>query len=88
MLKWAGTRYDGVLLQLLINALGAYPPGSLLKLPDGRIVRSAAPARGPDTFAQPLARCLRLPDGSPAPLGLPLVDLRGVAPLQLLRALP
>jgi hypothetical protein len=77
-----------VLLQLLINALGAYPPGSLLKLPDGRIVRSVAPARGPDTFAQPLARCLRLPDGSPAPLGLPLVDLRGVAPLQLLRALP
>jgi hypothetical protein len=88
MLKWAGTRYDAVLLQLLINALGAYPPGSLLKLPDGRIVRSASPARGPETFAQPLARCLRLPDGSPAPLDLPLVDLRGVAPLQLLRALP
>jgi hypothetical protein len=88
MLKWAGTRYDTVLIQILINALGAYPPGSLLKLPDGRIVRSASPARGPDTFAQPLARCLRLPDGSPAPGQLPLVDLRGVAPLQLLRALP
>ena len=36
MLKWAGTRYDTVLLQILINALGAYPPGSLLKLPAGR----------------------------------------------------
>jgi len=88
MLKWAGTRYDTVLLQILINALGAYPPGSLLKLPDGRIVRSAAPARGPDTFAQPVARCLRLADGSPAPPETPLVDLRGVAPLQLLRTLP
>ena len=88
MLKWAGTRYDTVLLQILINTLGAYPPGSLLKLPDGRIVRSASPARGPDTFAQPLARCLRLPDGSPARGDLPLVDLRGVGPLQLLRALP
>ncbi len=88
MLKWAGTRYDAVLLQILVNALGAYPPGSLLKLEDGRIVRSAAPARGPETFAQPLARCLRLADGSPAPAVLPLVDLRGVGPVQLLRALP
>lgn len=88
MLKWAGTRYDPALLQLLINALGAYPPGTLLRLPDGRIVRSAAPARGPDTFAQPLARCVRLADGSPVPAGQPLVDLRGVAPLQPLRALP
>lgn len=88
MLKWAGTRYDAVLLQLLVNALGAYPPGTLLRLEDGRIVRSAAPARGPETFAQPLARCLRLADGSPASAGLPLVDLRGGGQVQLLRALP
>jgi hypothetical protein len=87
MLKWAGTRYDPALLQLMINALGAYPPGTLLRLPDGRMVRSALPVRGPESFAQPLARCLRLADGSPAPSELPLVDLRGVAPLQLLRAL-
>lgn len=88
MLKWAGTRYDPVILQLLINALGAYPPGTLLKLEDGRVVRSAAPARSPETFATPLARCLRLADGSPAPEDLPLVDLRGAGPLHLLRALP
>lgn len=88
MLKWAGTRYDAALLQLLINALGAYPPGTLLRLADGRVVRSAAPARGPDTFAHPLARCLRLADGSPAPDGLPLVDVRGPEKPQLLRALP
>jgi hypothetical protein len=88
MLKWAGTRYDPVILQLMINALGAYPPGTLLRLPDGRIARSALPAREAQAFASPLARCLRLADGSPAPPQLPLVDLRGVAPLQLLRALP
>jgi len=88
MLKWAGTRYDPALLQLLVNALGAYPPGTLLRLPDGRIVRSAMPARDPAAFAQPLARCLRLKDGTPAPADLPLVDLRGVSPLQPLRALP
>jgi hypothetical protein len=88
MLKWAGTRYDAVVLQLLINALGAYPPGSLLKLEDGRVVRSATPARSPETFATPLARCLRLADGSPAPDDLPLVDLRGAGPVHLLRGLP
>ena len=88
MLKWAGTRYDAVVLQLLINALGAYPPGTLLKLEDGRVVRSAAPARSAETFAAPLARCLRLADGAPAPAGLPLVDLHGAGPLHLLRALP
>ena len=62
MLKWAGTRYDAVLLQLLVNALGAYPPGTLLKLEDGRVVRSAAPARGPETFAH-------APRPLPAPRG-------------------
>jgi hypothetical protein len=88
MLKWAGTRYDGVLLQLLVNALGAYPPGTLLRLEDGRILRSAVPARSAASFAHPLARCLRLADGSPAPADLPLADLGGGEKIQLLRSLP
>jgi hypothetical protein len=88
MLKWAGTRYDAVLLQLLVNALGAYPPGTLLRLEDGRVLRSAVPARSAEAFAHPLARCLRLPDGSPAPADMPLVDLKGGEKVQLLRALP
>jgi HD domain-containing protein len=88
MLKWSGTRYDPVLLQLLVNALGAYPPGTLLRLEDSRVLRSAVPARSAETFAQPLARCVRLADGSPAPPDLPLVDLRGGEKIQLLRALP
>jgi hypothetical protein len=88
MLKWARTRYDAVILQLLVNELGAYPPGTLLRLPDGRIVRSALPALSAERFAAPLARCLRLADGTPAPPELPLVDLRGTAPLKVLRGLP
>ena len=88
MLKWAGTRYDAVLLQLLVNALGAYPPGTLLRLEDGRLARSVAPARSAETFAHPLARCVRLADGSPAPADLPLVDLRSGEKVQVLRALP
>jgi hypothetical protein len=88
MLKWTRTRYDPVILQLLVNELGAYPPGTMLLLPDGRVVRSALPALHPDRFAAPLARCLRLADGTPAPPELPLVDLRGMTPLKVLRALP
>jgi hypothetical protein len=85
MLKGAGTRYDPVLVQLLINALGAYPPGTLMRLEDGRVVRSAAPARGPEAFATPLARCVRLADGSPAPPDRPFVDLRGAGRVEVLR---
>ena len=85
MLKVAGTLYDTVLLQLLINALGAYPPGTLLQLEDGRIVRSVAPSAGPETFTAPPARCVNLADGSPAPPDLPMVDLREVGELRVLR---
>jgi hypothetical protein len=88
MLKWAGSRYDAALLQLLINALGAYPPGTLLQLPDGRVVRAAAPARSAEAFAAPLARCLRLADGSPAAADLPLLDLAGLGHPRVLDALP
>jgi hypothetical protein len=39
MQQWAGTRYDAVLLQLLVNALGAYPLGALLaRRRPGRLV--------------------------------------------------
>jgi hypothetical protein len=86
MLKVAGTLYDPVLLQLLINTLGAYPPGSLLQLEDGRIVRSVAPAPEPERFAAPLARCVNLADGSPAPPDHPPVDLRGAGRARVLRA--
>ncbi|MCG6924324.1 MAG: hypothetical protein LJF30_03265 [Acidobacteria bacterium] len=85
MLGAAGTRYDAVLLQLLINALGAYPPGTLLRLEDGSVVRVAAPTRGADAFAHPLARRLRLRDGSPAPPDEPLIDLKDAGKLTLLQ---
>jgi hypothetical protein len=88
MLKWAGSRYDAAILQLLVNALGAYPPGTLLRLPDGRVVRAAMPASSPERFAEPLARCLRLADGTAAAPELPLVDLHGLGPFQVLRGLP
>ena len=85
MSKWSGTRYDAVLLQLLLNALGAYPPGTLLQTEDGRVFRSVAPARGVDTFAAPLARLLQGPGGAPAGDDAPPVELRGAGKLRVLR---
>jgi hypothetical protein len=85
MLKWSGTRYDPALLQLFVNVLGAYPPGTLLRLQDGRVVRSEAPALVREAFAHPLARCVRLADGSAADPELPAVDLRGAGPLEILQ---
>jgi HD domain len=85
MLKWSGTRYDAALLQVLINALGAYPPGTLLQLEDGRVVRSVTPARSAGSFAVPLARAVRDARGAPASPDLPPVDLRGAGRLKVLR---
>jgi HD-GYP domain-containing protein (c-di-GMP phosphodiesterase class II) len=85
MAKWSGARYDAALLQLFLNALGAYPPGTLLQTEDGRVFRSVAPARGPGTFAAPLARLVRGPDGTSAPDDAAPVELQGAGRLQVLR---
>jgi HD-GYP domain-containing protein (c-di-GMP phosphodiesterase class II) len=64
----AGRLYHPTLVQLLVNSLGRYPPGTLLELEDGRWARSISPARTAETFAAPLAR-LQQP-GAPAPGGV------------------
>ncbi|MFN7130709.1 MAG: HD-GYP domain-containing protein [Myxococcales bacterium] len=67
MVSGAGTRYDPVLLQLLINRLGYYPPRTVMRLEDGRIVRAVSLVRTPQTFAAPLAVVLRDAAGKPPP---------------------
>lgn len=61
----AGTRYDPAIAQLLINVLGRYPPGTILQLEDGRIVRVVSLVRSPETFDRPLCRLLRDAAGNP-----------------------
>jgi hypothetical protein len=85
MSRWSGARYDAVLLQLLLNALGAYPPGTLVQTEDGRVFRCVAPARGAEAFAAPLARLVRGKDGAPAAAEAPLVELKGAGKLQVLK---
>jgi hypothetical protein len=64
MAAMKGTAYDPVLLQVFINTLGAYPPGTLLELQGGYIVVSRGLVRDPETFDKPVARLLRMPDGT------------------------
>ena len=73
----AGIRYDPVLFQAFINRMGKYPPGTLLKLEDGRIVRTLSVVRSLETFAQPRAMVVRDADGKPPTAAIP-VDLAQV----------
>jgi hypothetical protein len=51
----AGIRYDPVMFQAFINRMGRYPPGTSLRLADGRAVRTTSVVRSPETFALPRA---------------------------------
>jgi HD-GYP domain-containing protein (c-di-GMP phosphodiesterase class II) len=65
MATQGGTRYDPILLQCLVNAIGLFPPGAILRLQSGLLVVSISGVRSPDTFAKPLCRVLRDADNKP-----------------------
>jgi hypothetical protein len=71
MVKAGGRLYHPVLVQLLVNALGRHPPGTLVELTDGALARVASPARGQDLWDRPLLK--RLDPVSRLPTG-PLLD--------------
>lgn len=64
MAHGAGKAYDPILLQLLVNVLGRFPPGTLLRLADGRVVQVASLVRGPESFDRPLCRVLKTASGA------------------------
>ena len=55
-------RAKPTLVQILINAMGAYPPGTMLQLVDSRIVESVGLARGKETWDRPMVRVRWDPD--------------------------
>jgi hypothetical protein len=59
----AGTRYDGALVQGLINVMGKYPPETLMELDDGRTVCSVSIARSRDTWDRPLCVVVKDAEG-------------------------
>jgi hypothetical protein len=58
----SGTYYDPDLVQLLVNSLGRYPPGTMLELADGRIVQVKSTARTPESWDLPLCKVLHDPN--------------------------
>ncbi len=70
----AGTKFDPVVVQLLINRLGAWPPGTFLGLEDGRVVQSVGSARSFETWATPRAVVVRGAQGQ-APTVREVIDL-------------
>ena len=65
---WAGRggSYDPILLALLAQTLGLYPPGTLLELRDGRWAVTVGGGRDRERFASPVVRIVRLADGTPS----------------------
>lgn len=87
MLGAAGTQYDPLLLQALVNHLGRWPPGSWVLLSDGSVGLVVSGARGPETFDLPVVEVRfdaggqRLQRPEPVDLaGSPLVVLGDLAP--------
>ena len=83
----SGTAYDPVLLQLFINTLGAYPPGTLLELKGGFVVVSRGLARSPQTFDKPIAHLVQMPDGSAPPRPMQIDLAKKGAVVRVLRDL-
>ena len=70
----ARTQYDPVVVQALVNGLGRFPPGTHLKLVDGRRVRVTRLPRGREDWGRP--RCKLVHDAQGIPPREPVeVDL-------------
>jgi HD-GYP domain-containing protein (c-di-GMP phosphodiesterase class II) len=59
----SGTLYDPDLLQLFINRVGQFPPGSILEMGGGSWVTVISGARTPETWAKPLCVMVRTREG-------------------------
>ena len=58
-----GKLYDPFLLQLFVNRVGMFPPGSILELSDGTWVTVVSGVRKPEWFDKPMTRVVRTATG-------------------------
>ncbi len=73
----AGTIYDPDILQVFINRLGQFPPGSILEMTGGSWVSVISGCRSAETWAQPLCLMVRTRDGKTPSLQLELDLAKG-----------
>ena len=59
MIPHSGTRYDADLMQIFVNSMGKYPPGTMMLLDDGSIAVSIGVCRSKETFEKPVVRVVR-----------------------------
>ena len=64
MIPFSGSRYDPDLLQLFVNSMGKYPPGTMMLLADGSIAVSVGVCRSKETFDLPVVRIVRDASGT------------------------
>ena len=62
-----GTIYDPVLMQLFLNRVGCFPPGSILELSDGSWVTVISGVRWPGSFDKPMTLMVRTAEGKRPP---------------------
>jgi hypothetical protein len=74
MVAYTGTRYDPDLIQTFVNAMGKYPPGTMMLLSDGSIAVSIGICRAKESFDKPVVRVVRDSTGS-APVETRIIDL-------------
>lgn len=86
IIKGSGTKYDPVLVQCLVNALGKYPPGTPVQLSDNRFGASLSLGRGPESFDRPSIRILALKGSEVEPTD-EILDLLEHPEIQIVRPL-
>ena len=75
MMAAAGEHYDPVILKALVQRLGAFPPGTIVLLTDGRVGMVIDGVRGPESFTRPRVQVVREADRR-APESLLVLDLQ------------
>lgn len=75
MMASAGEHYDPVILKAMVQRLGAFPPGTVMLLSDGRVAMVIDGVRGPESFTRPRVQVVREADGR-APETTLVLDLQ------------
>jgi hypothetical protein len=82
----AGTTYDPVVVQALVNVLGRYPPGTAVLLSNKRVGATLSMCRGPELWERPTVRLLHKVDGQVGPSD-EILDLAETPDVHILRAM-